>query len=287
MLARIADRIDAYEKLVRLDKPIGTLLLLWPTLWALWLSSRGRPDWKIVWIFILGTVLMRSAGCAINDYADRDFDAHVKRTKDRPLASGRVTPKEALMVAGVLAILAFILVCQLNRLVIALSLAALFVAISYPFLKRFMSLPQAYLGVAFGFGIPMAYAAHKNTVPMVAWWILLANVFWAMAYDTAYAMVDRDDDLKIGIKSSAILFGAFDVAAVMLSHALFIAVLAWVGWQQGYRWPYYSGLALAALLGAAQFPMIKDRTREGCFKAFRFNNWVGGAVFLGCLFAYP
>ncbi len=286
-LARIADRLDAYEKLVRLDKPIGTLLLLWPTLWALWLSSHGRPDWKVVWIFVLGTVLMRSAGCAMNDYADRHFDAHVERTKDRPLASGRITPKEALMVAGVLSLLAFTLVCLLKPLVIKLSFAALFVAFSYPFTKRFIALPQAYLGVAFGFGIPMAYAAHKDLVPMIAWWILLANIFWAIAYDTEYAMVDRDDDVKIGIQSSAILLGRFDVAGVMLAHALFIGILGWVGWRQDYTWSYYAGLALAAIAAAMQYPMIKSRERDGCFKAFRFNNWVGGAVFLGCLFAYP
>lgn len=286
-LAQIADRIDAYEKLVRLDKPIGTLLLLWPTLWALWLSSAGRPDWQVVWIFVLGTVLMRSAGCAANDYADRDFDAHVQRTRERPLAAGRIRPREALIVAGVLALLAFLLVLRLNTLVIQLSFAALFVAFSYPFTKRFISLPQAYLGVAFGFGIPMAYAAHLNAVPAVAWWLLLANVFWAIAYDTAYAMVDRDDDVRIGIKSSAILLGRYDVAGVMLSHAAFLAVLAGIGWWQQYRWPYAAGLALAAVLVLMQYPMIRERDRAGCFKAFRFNNWVGGAVFLGCLFALP
>lgn len=284
-LAQIADRLDAYEKLVRLDKPIGTLLLLWPTLWALWLSSAGHPDWKVVWIFVLGTVLMRSSGCAMNDYADRDFDAHVKRTRDRPLAAGRIKPREALAVAGVLAMLAFLLVLQLNALVIQLSFAALFVAFSYPYTKRFISLPQAYLGVAFGFGIPMAYAAHQGAVPAMAWWLLLANIFWAIAYDTAYAMVDRDDDVRIGIRSSAILLGRFDVAGVMLAHAAFLGVLAGVGGWQQYRWPFHAGVALAALLVAAQYPMIRHRQREGCFRAFRFNNWVGGAVFLGCLFA--
>ena len=286
ILARIADRLDAYEKLVRLDKPIGTLLLLWPTLWALWLSSRGRPDWKVVWIFALGTVLMRSAGCAMNDYADRNFDAHVKRTKDRPLASGRISPKEALIVAGLLALLAFGLVCLMNPLVIKLSFVALLVAFSYPFTKRFISLPQAYLGVAFGFGIPMAYAAQRDLVPMIAWWLLLANIFWAIAYDTEYAMVDRDDDVNIGIKSSAILLGRFDVAGVMLSHTAFMGILLGIGVHQNYRWPYFAGLALCAVLVAAQYPMIRSRDRDGCFKAFRFNHWVGGAVFLGCLFAH-
>ncbi|MFN0318229.1 MAG: 4-hydroxybenzoate octaprenyltransferase [Burkholderiales bacterium] len=282
----MTERLDAYEKLVRLDKPIGTLLLLWPTLWALWLSSNGQPNWMVVWIFVLGTVLMRSAGCAMNDFADRNFDGHVKRTQDRPLASGRVSPKEALIVAAVLALLAFVLVWQLKPLVIKLSFGALLVAMTYPFAKRFISLPQAYLGVAFGFGIPMAYAAHQDLVPMMAWLLLAANIFWAIAYDTQYAMVDRDDDVKIGIKSSAILLGRFDVAAVMLSHALFLGILVYAGWWQKYRWPFFAGLALAAVLAALQYPMIKQRDRDGCFKAFRFNNWVGGAVFLGCLFAF-
>ncbi|MSQ58850.1 MAG: 4-hydroxybenzoate octaprenyltransferase [Betaproteobacteria bacterium] len=286
MFARISDRLYAYEKLIRLDKPIGTLLLLWPTLWALWLSSGGRPDWAVVWIFVLGTVLMRSAGCAMNDFADRNFDGRVKRTQDRPLASGRVSPKEALIVAAVLALFAFALVWQLRPLVIKLSFAALSVAMTYPFAKRFISLPQAYLGVAFGFGIPMAYAAHQDLLPAMAWLLLAANIFWAMAYDTEYAMVDRDDDLKIGIKSSAILLGRFDVAGVMMSHALFFALLGFAGWWQQYRWPYFAGLALAAVLAAMQYPMIRQRGRDRCFKAFRFNNWVGGAIFLGCLFAY-
>lgn len=286
MFARISDRLYAYEKLIRLDKPIGTLLLLWPTLWALWLSSGGRPDWAVVWIFVLGTVLMRSAGCAMNDFADRNFDGRVKRTQDRPLASGRVNPKEALIVAAVLALFAFALVWQLRPLVIKLSFAALSVAMTYPFAKRFISLPQAYLGVAFGFGIPMAYAAHQDLLPAMAWLLLAANIFWAMAYDTEYAMVDRDDDLKIGIKSSAILLGRFDVAGVMMSHALFFALLGFAGWWQQYRWPYFAGLALAAVLAAMQYPMIRQRGRDRCFKAFRFNNWVGGAIFLGCLFAY-
>lgn len=286
-LAQITDRLDAYEKLVRLDKPIGTLLLLWPTLWALWLSSTGTPDWKVVWIFVLGTVLMRSSGCAMNDYADRNFDAHVKRTRERPLAAGRISPKEALAVAGVLALAAFLLVLQLNWLVIQLSFVALFVAFSYPFTKRFISLPQAYLGIAFGFGIPMAYAAQQNGVPAVAWWLLLANIFWAIAYDTAYAMVDRDDDVRIGIKSAAILLGRYDVAGVMGAHTAFLGILTAIGFWQQYRWPYFAGLALAALLVVMQYPMIRRRERDGCFRAFRFNNWVGGAVFLGCLFALP
>ena len=213
---RIMNKLALYFRLVRADKPIGILLLLWPTLWALWMASGGRPDPTIVVIFVLGTALMRSAGCAINDYADRDFDRHVKRTVDRPLTSGRIKGWEALMVAAVLAIVSFLLILPLNTLTKQLSVLAVIVAGTYPYFKRFFAIPQAYLGIAFGFGIPMAFAAVQNTVPAVAWWLLVANVFWAVAYDTEYAMVDRDDDLKIGIRTSAITFGRFDVAAVML-----------------------------------------------------------------------
>ena len=223
----LIERLNAYEKLIRLDKPIGILLLLWPTLWALWLSSRGRPDWSVVWIFVMGTVLMRSAGCAINDYADRDFDAGVARTRDRPLAAGRIKPIEALMVAVVLILASFALVVQLNPLTIKLSIVAVIVAAIYPFTKRFFAVPQAVLGLAFGFGIPMAFAAHTNQVPQAAWILLAANVFWAIAYDTEYAMVDREDDLKMGIRTSAITFGRLDVAAVMGSHALFLLIMIW------------------------------------------------------------
>jgi 4-hydroxybenzoate polyprenyltransferase len=276
-------RLDAYEKLIRLDKPVGILLLLWPTLWALWLSAWGEPDGRVVWIFVLGTVLMRSAGCAINDYADRDFDGHVERTRNRPLATGAISPKEALWVAGVLAALAFVLVLQLNRLTVLLSVVAAFLAASYPYTKRFLALPQAYLGLAFGFGIPMAYAAHTGAVPWPAWLLLAGNVFWAIAYDTEYAMVDRDDDRKIGIRTSAILFGHYDVAMVMLCQALFIAVLVAAGlhYQLG-AW-YFSGLAVAAMLAAWQYRLIRDRSREGCFRAFRQNNLLGGVVFAGIL----
>ncbi len=280
------ERVLVYARLVRLDKPIGTLLLLWPTLWALWLSSEGSPDWKIVLIFVAGTLLMRSAGCAINDYADRDFDPHVKRTRDRPLAAGVIRPWEALLVAAVLAAVAFGLVLQLNTLTIALSFAALLLAASYPFTKRFLALPQAYLGIAFGFGIPMAYAANTGRVPWVAAVVLLANVFWAVAYDTEYAMVDRDDDKNIGIRTSAILFGRFDVAMVMLFHALFLVTLAGVGWYQALGTYFFVGLLLTALLAASQYRMIKDRSRDGCLRAFRHNNWVGGAVFAGLVADY-
>jgi 4-hydroxybenzoate polyprenyltransferase len=275
----IGERLDAYERLIRLDKPIGILLLLWPTLWALWVSSYGSPNWAIVWIFVLGTVLMRSAGCAINDYADRHFDGRVQRTRDRPLATGEVSPREALMVAAVLAGLAFVLVLQLNELTTALSFVGAFLAATYPFTKRFFSLPQAYLGVTFGFGIPMAFAAQTGGVPRAAWLLLLANVFWALAYDTEYAMVDREDDRKLGLRTSALLFGARDVAMVMLFHGLFIATLVYIGWRFGFGVYYFAGLAIAAALAATQYRLIRDRSREGSFRAFMGNNWVGGVVF--------
>lgn len=285
----LLERLDAYEKLIRLDKPIGILLLLWPTLWALWLSSRGQPNWAVVWIFVLGTVLMRSAGCAINDFADREFDRQVQRTRERPLAAGRITPIEALGVAGFLAALAFVLVLQLNKLTIALSFVAVFLAATYPLTKRFLSLPQAYLGVAFGFGIPMAFAAQTGRLPPAAWLLLLANVFWAVAYDTEYAMVDRDDDRKLGIKTSALLFGARDVSMVMLFHGLFIATLAFIGWRYGLGIYYFTGLVVAAALAASQYELIKNRTREGCFRAFLHNNWIGAMIFAGLVaeFTFP
>ena len=276
-----AERINAYEKLIRLDKPIGILLLLWPTLWALWLSSRGRPDWTIVWIFVLGTALMRSAGCAINDYADRDFDAKVARTRERPLASGQIKPFEALIVAVVLILVSFALVLQLNLLTIKLSVVAVIIAGIYPFTKRFFAVPQAVLGLAFGFGIPMAFAAHSNHVPWAAWVLLAANVFWAIAYDTEYAMVDREDDRKIGIRTSAITFGRYDVAAVMVCHALFLLIMIWTGRLFRPGWYFYLGLAVAAGLVAVQYRMIRDRDPAGCFRAFLHNNWIGVAIFAG------
>jgi 4-hydroxybenzoate polyprenyltransferase len=273
------ERLTAYERLIRLDKPIGILLLLWPTLWALWLSARGEPVWPIVWIFVLGTVLMRSAGCAINDYADRNFDPHVARTRDRPLATGLVSKHEALALAALLSIAAFLLVLQLNRLTVLLSLLALFLAASYPFTKRFFVLPQAYLGVAFGFGIPMAFAAQTGRVPFIAWLLLLGNVFWALAYDTEYAMVDREDDRKIGIRTSAILFSKLDVAAVMSFHALFIFTLIVVGRLAGMGLFYFVGTVLAAALAATQYRWIRERDPALCFRAFMHNNWIGAAVF--------
>jgi len=282
----LVDRLSAYARLVRLDKPIGTLLLLWPTLWALWLSSNGQPQWRVVAIFVAGTLLMRSAGCAINDFADRDFDPHVKRTSQRPLAAREIQPWEALAVAAVLSLLAFFLVLQLNRLTIALSFLALFLAASYPFTKRFLALPQAYLGVAFGFGIPMAYTAQTGQLPWIAAIVLLANVFWAIAYDTEYAMVDRDDDVKLGMRTSAILFGRYDVAMVMSFQALFIIVLAAAGWADGRGTYFFAGLFLTAVLAAWQYRWIRTRSREGCFRAFRHNNWVGGVVFAGIVADY-
>ena len=277
----LADRISAYEKLIRLDKPIGTLLLLWPTLWALWLSSAGRPNAGITWIFVLGTVLMRSAGCAFNDFADRDFDGRVTRTRERPLAAGLIKPAEALLVAAVLALLAFALVLQLNALTIKLSAAALVIAAIYPFTKRFFALPQAVLGVAFGFGIPMAFTAHNNYLPPVAWMLLAANVFWAIAYDTEYAMVDREDDRELGIRTSALTLGRYDVTGVMVSHALFLAILALAAPRCHLGIYFYAGLVAAALLVAKQYTMIRTRDPDGCFRAFRQNNWVGAAVFAG------
>lgn len=279
---RLLEHIDVYEKLMRLDKPIGILLLLWPTLWALWLSSWGTPDWIVVWIFVLGTVVMRSAGCVINDVADRDFDPHVERTRERPLAAGKVSVREALLLFLVLLAFAFCLVLTLrNWRVVALSVPAALLAASYPFTKRFFAVPQAYLGLAFGFGIPMAYAVQFDRIPPAAWALLLANVFWAMAYDTEYAMADRADDLKIGIKTSAITFGRFDVAAVMFCYAMTFALIAWVGYRMQARWAFYAGLGVAAALAIYHYALIRKREPARCFKAFLHNNWVGAAIFIG------
>ena len=281
------ERLTEYGRLMRLDKPIGILLLAWPTFWGLWLSSHGRPDWLIVWIFTLGVVLMRSAGCVVNDYADKDFDPHVERTRNRPLAAGRIGTREALALAAALALLALMLILPLaNPLLIKLAVVAAFLAASYPFTKRFFAIPQAYLGIAFGFAIPMAYAAQTDAVPAIAWVLLLANMFWAIAYDTEYAMVDRADDLKIGIKTSAITFGRFDVAAVMACYALTLALLAYVGWTQGLAWPFYLGLAAAAGIAGYHYTLIRDREPAKCFKAFLHNNWFGAAVFAGMVAAY-
>ena len=280
-LEQIKERLTLYEKLMRLDKPIGILLLLWPTLWGLWIASGGRPGWTMVWLFSLGTLLMRSAGCVMNDLADRNFDAHVERTRDRPLAAGLVSVKEALWLAAFLTLAAFCLVLVFNRLTIALSFAALGLAATYPFTKRFLSMPQAYLGVTFGFGIPMAFAAVSNHLPALCWWLLLANIFWVIAYDTEYAMVDRDDDIRIGIRTAAITLGRFDVAAVMLCYAVMLAVLVKIGLGLRFGVYYYIGLGAAGLIMLYHYTLIRGRRREGCFKAFLHNNWVGGAIFAG------
>ena len=279
--AELKQRLDLYEKLMRLDKPIGTLLLLWPTLWALWIATSGKPKWLLVWIFALGTLLMRSAGCAINDYADRDFDPHVERTKNRPLAARLVSVGEAMTLAAVLIFCAFLLILPVLRQVWWLALIAVFLAASYPFTKRFFALPQAYLGVAFGFGIPMAFAAVTGEVGTLGWTLLAANIFWALAYDTEYAMVDRDDDIKIGIRTAAITFGSFDVAAVMLCYMITLAILAGIGEHLAYGLPYFAGLGAAAALAGYHYFLIRDRSRDGCFAAFRHNNWFGAAIFAG------
>lgn len=282
-LASLKDHLNAYEQLMRLDKPIGTLLLLWPTLWALWIASHGHPPWLLVWIFALGTLLMRSAGCVINDWADRDFDPHVARTKARPLATGRVSSREAVLLALVLTLCAGLLILPIWQKVWPLAIVAVFLAASYPFTKRFLAIPQAYLGIAFGFGIPMAFAALLGKVPPLAWAMLLANVFWAVAYDTEYAMVDRADDLKIGIKTAAITFGRFDVAAVMLCYALALLILFATGRTLGLGWCYNAGLGAASLVAGYHFLLIRHREPVQCFKAFRHNNWFGAAIFAGLL----
>ena len=275
------NKLALYFRLIRLDKPIGTVLLLWPTLCALWLAQQGVPDWRLLLIFILGTFLMRSAGCAINDYADQDIDKFVKRTVDRPITSGRISGKEALAVAGVLTVLAFCLILPLNALTKQLSVAAVIIAGTYPYFKRFFAIPQAYLGIAFGFGIPMGFAAITDSVPVVAWLLLLGNVFWAVAYDTEYAMVDRDDDLKIGIKTSAITFGRYDVAIIMLCYAAFLLLWLVCGWHLGLRYWYVAGLLVAAACAVYHYTLIRARERMPCFAAFRHNNWLGAAVFAG------
>jgi 4-hydroxybenzoate polyprenyltransferase len=277
----LTERLTQYEKLMRLDKPIGILLLLWPTLWGQWLATLGQPVWPIVWIFILGVVLMRSAGCVINDYADRDFDPHVARTQNRPLAAGKVSPREALILAAALALAAFLLILPLKKLVLELSVVALFLAASYPFTKRFFAIPQAYLGIAFGFGIPMSYAAVWGAIPADAWILLAANVFWAIAYDTEYALVDYDDDLKIGIKTSAISFGQFALPAIAFCYAAALAMLAWVGLRMHLGWPYYAGLMTAGGLALHHLQLIRGRDPQACFRAFLHNAWLGAAIFAG------
>jgi 4-hydroxybenzoate polyprenyltransferase len=279
------EKISLYLDLIRWNRPAGWLLLLWPTLSALWVASGGFPGWHLLAVFTLGTILMRSAGCCLNDVADRDFDKHVKRTAERPVTSGRIGVKEALLLGAVLALIAFMLVLTLRTETIAWSFAAMAVAVAYPYAKRFVAMPQAVLGVAFSFGIPMAFAAVTGEVPSIAWALLLGNLFWVLAYDTEYAMVDRDDDLRIGMKTSAITLGQWDVAAVMFFYAAFVGV-----WGVVLDAPdkplLLAGLAAAALQAAWHFWLIKDRSRDGCFKAFRLNHWVGFAAFVGVALSY-
>ncbi len=278
------DRLRLYAQLARLDKPIGILLLLWPTLWGLWWAAGGWPSFKLILVFVLGTVLMRSAGCVVNDYADRDFDRHVKRTANRPLTSGKVTTREALLLALSLTLAAAVLLLFLNPLSVKLSVVAAVLAGSYPFFKRFFAIPQAYLGIAFGFGIPMAFAAVQGHVPAVAWWLLIANVFWTIAYDTEYAMVDKNDDLKIGIKTSAITFGRYDVAAVMLCSAVFFVMMATLGVQADFNAMYFVALVVALGMAGYHYTLIRGRERMACFKAFLHNHWLGLTVFVGVVF---
>ena len=282
----VAARLPLYASLTRLDKPVGTLLLLWPTLTALWIAADGAPNAMLVAIFVAGTFLMRSAGCAINDAADARFDAHVKRTANRVVARGLVSQREAIAVAVALAIGAAVLLPFLNAAAVQLAFIAVAIAATYPLAKRFIPIPQLYLGVAFSFGIPMAFAAVLGTVPVIGWLLMLANAFWVLAYDTEYAMVDRDDDLRLGIKSSAIFFGRFDIAAVMASYGAFLALLVVIGRMTGAGWPFYAGCAIAAALAAYHFVLIRTRSRDGCLRAFRHNNWVGLAVFAGTALDY-
>jgi 4-hydroxybenzoate polyprenyltransferase len=282
----IFQRLSLYYQLIRLDKPIGILLLLWPTLVALWIASDGTPRWMHFFIFVLGTILMRSAGCAINDFADRHFDKHVERTADRPLTSGKIHAWEALVVAVTLSLMAFILILDFNTLTKQLAVGAVFIAGTYPYLKRFFAIPQAYLGIAFGFGIPMAFSAVNNAIPFTAWILLIANVFWAIAYDTEYAMVDKEDDLRLELKTSAITFGRFDVFAVMLSYFIALALISYVGYRFYFGIYFYIGIAVAGLCAIYHYTLIKDRDRTKCFKAFRHNNWLGAAIFLGVAMHY-
>ena len=282
----VMHRVGLFARLVRIDKPIGTLLLLWPTLWALWMASDGVPSLHLLVIFICGTFLMRAAGCAINDYFDRDFDLHVERTRTRVLTTGQIKPKEALFVAAGLALLSFVLVLSLNTLTIGLSFVALFVAATYPLMKRVFGVPQAYLGIAFGFGIPMAFAAAANEVPLIAWVMLVANIFWAIAYDTEYAMVDRNDDIRLGLKTSAITFGRFDVAAIGISYGIALALMGWVGISMSFGVPYALGIMAATLIAVVHLYWIRERDRTACFRAFRHNNWLGAVIFAGVVVQY-
>ena len=283
---KLTERLQLYLQLTRLHRPIGILLLLWPTLWGVWIAGNGHPSLLIVFIFTLGTVLMRSSGCAVNDYADRHIDKHVERTKDRPLTSGKVSERETLWLAVVLALVSFALILPMNPLTWLMSFPAAFLAASYPFTKRFFAIPQAYLGIAFGFGIPMAFAAQLGEVPAVAWVLLLANIFWSIAYDTEYAMVDRNDDIHLGIHSSALFFGKYDVIAVMICYTLTLLLLAVAGLMSGLGLVYFAGLIVAGGIALHHYRLIKNRDREKCFAAFLHNNWFGAAVFAGLVADY-
>ena len=285
-LAGSPSRAALYLNLIRWDRPAGWLLLLWPTLSALWIAAGGFPGWHLLAVFVLGTVLMRSAGCCVNDVADREFDRHVKRTAQRPVTSGAVSVREALTLGAALALAAFALVLTTNAAAVAWSFAALAVTLVYPYTKRFLSMPQAVLGIAFSFGIPMAFAAARGEVPALAWALLLGNAFWVLAYDTEYAMVDRDDDARIGIRTSALTLGRHDVAAVAAFYALHLVVGGAIGARRGLAWPYFGGLAVAGAIALWHLTLIRGRSRDGCFKAFRLNHWLGFAVFAGVVAAY-
>ena len=286
------ERFALWLNLIRWDRPAGWLLLLWPTLSALWIAAGGFPGWHLVAVFTFGTILMRSAGCCVNDVADREFDRHVKRTAQRPVTSGKVSPREALAVGAVLALAAFALVLTTNVAAVSWSFVALAVTLVYPYSKRVFSMPQAVLGIAFSFGIPMAFAAvgggsdwsfsaSHAAIPALAWWLLLGNAFWVLAYDTEYAMVDRDDDIRLGIRTSALTLGRFDVAAVMAFYATYLGIWALLGVRIGLGAAYFAGVALAAAQAVWHFTLIRGRTREGCFRAFKQNHWLGCTVFAG------
>ncbi|MDU0810193.1 MAG: 4-hydroxybenzoate octaprenyltransferase [Burkholderia sp.] len=278
--------LQLYLRLIRLNKPTGILLLLWPTLNALWIASRGWPGWFLLVIFSLGTLLMRSAGCAINDYADRNFDRHVKRTIDRPLTSGQIRPYEAIAIAVVLSTFAFLLILPLNALTKELSVIAVVLGGTYPLMKRFFAIPQAYLGITFGFGILMAFSAVQNTVPLLAWFMLIANIFWSVAYDTEYAIVDLDDDIKIGIQTSALTFGQFDIIAIIFCYVFMLAIYLWIGVVLSFNYPFWIGWSAALISVMYHYYLIREREPILCFTAFCHNVYLGGVLFSGIAMQY-
>ena len=284
--AFIIDRAEQYWLLARFDRPIGILILLWPALWALWVAGKGKPDFLVLTVICLGVVLMRAAGCIINDYADREFDPHVERTKQRPLAAGRVKPKEALILFCIVCLIAFALVLLLNTLTIMLSVVGVFLAGSYPFMKRYTHLPQAYLGIAFGWAVPMAFAAQSGSIPPVAWLMYLTTLLWALVYDTMYAMVDKEDDLKIGVKSTAILFGDKEREIMAGLQIIILGLLVTIGVMENLGWVYYLGVLVAAGLSIYQQKLIFHREKEKCFQAFLNSNWFGMAIFIGLALHY-